>query len=199
MSSFPRPDLPTLGTRIREILLRPQGAWPAIEGESTSHERLYKQWLIWLAAIGPLAAFIAWSLLGVGIRLPLWRGLAYAVTAYVVWLVGVYVLAAAVDALAPTFGSRRDKLAALKLVAYGLTPSMVAGITHLLPGVGLVDIAAALYSFYLMYLGLPVLMNTPRDRAVGYACTIAVCGLAIGFVGGLFTVPFVAPVVAGMR
>jgi len=199
MSSFPRPDLPSLGARIREILLRPQGAWPAIDGESTNPERLYKEWLVWLAAIGPLAAFIAWSLLGIGIRLPLWRGLGFAVTHYVVWLVGVYVLAAAVDALAPSFGSRRDKLSALKLVAYGLTPSMIAGITHLLPGVGLADIAAALYSFYLMYLGLPVLMNTPRDRAVGYACAIAVCGLAIGFVGGLFTTPFVAPVIVGMR
>ena len=47
-----------------------------------------------------------------------------------------------------------------------------------------------LYSFYLLYLGLPVLMKTPEDKAAGYTGVVVIAAivlfLVIGLVAGTF-------------
>ena len=85
--------------RIKGILLKPQEEWQTIAGETTPIADLYKNYIIILAAIGPVASFIGLSLVGVSLpgfvsyKVPLVTGLLNAVVQYVLTLVGVYVLA----------------------------------------------------------------------------------------------------------
>ena len=52
--------------RAQAILLRPRETWAAIAGEDDSIARIYKSYLIYLAAIPAVAGFIGQSLVGVG-------------------------------------------------------------------------------------------------------------------------------------
>lgn len=185
--------------RVQDILLRPQPTWVQIEQEPADTASLYKRYLVFLAAIPAVAGFIGMSLIGISgfgvhMRMPLLWGLSNMVLSYVLSLVMVFVLALIVDALAPSFGGTKSQINALKLVAYGLTASFVAGAFSLVPMLGTLGLIAGLYSIYLLYLGLPVLMKCPQPQAAGYTAVVVVCGivaaLLIGWVSALLTPSF---------
>ena len=92
-----------------------------------------------------------------------------ALTHYVFALASIYLIASLIDALAPTFGAEKNKLQALKLAAYASTPAWVAGVLLVLPSLAALGLLASLY---LLYLGLPVMMKAPPDKAVGYTAVI---------------------------
>ena len=175
--------------RVQDILLKPKETWPVIEAEPTDAAALFKQYVVILAAIPPIASFIGMSLVGVGafgvhIRVPILSGLVSAVLSYVVSLAMVWVLALIVDALAPRFGGTKNPLNALKVVAYAMTAGFVAGVLHLLPMLSVLGVLAALYGIYLLYTGLPVLMKCPPDKAIGYTAVVTICGIVAGILVG---------------
>ncbi len=176
--------------RAKGILLDPRRTWPVIDAEAATPQSIYVPYVVALAAVPAIASFIGLSLVGIGgagmhMRIPVATGLAQMVVGYALSLVMVFVVALIVDALAPTFGGQRNRIAALKVVAYGATAGFVGGVFNLWPAVSILGLVAALYSIYLVYLGLPVLMKCPPDKALVYTAVV---------VGGAF----VAGVVVGM-
>ena len=168
--------------RVKDILLKPKDTWPAIAQEGGDTASMYRGYLVYLAAIPAVAGFIGMSLVGAGafgfsVRVPVLAGLAQMVVGYVLSLVAVFVLALIADALAPTFGGSRSRINALKLVAYGSTAGFLGGIFSLLPGLAVLGILAGLYSIYLLYTGLPVLMKCPPEKAAAYTAVLVICGL----------------------
>jgi hypothetical protein len=103
-------------------------------------------------------------------------GLVNMVVGYGLSLAMVFVLALIVDALAPTFGGTRSPVNALKVMAYSSTAVFVGGIFSLMPALSALGLLAALYSIYLLYTGVPVLMKCPPDKATAYAAVVMVCG-----------------------
>ena len=87
-------------------------------------------------------------------------------------------MAAAVGALAPTFGADKNTKNALKLTVYSYTPAWLAGIFLLVPGLSFFSILG-LYGFYLLWLGLPVLMRAPRDKALPYALVVVLGAMVL--------------------
>jgi len=173
--------------RAKNIILTPATEWETINLESHSTAELYKSYIVLLAAIGPIASFIGMSFIGIGLSFlgaSIVGGLSAAVVHYVLSLVGVFLIALLIDALAPTFGGQKNQIQALKVAAFSYTPAWVAGILHLVPGLRILTLLASLYSLYLLYLGLPVLMKTPKERAGGYAIAVVVCGIVLGIVFG---------------
>jgi hypothetical protein len=140
-----------LTERVKNILFHPSQEWAVIEQESTSVSELYRSYVVPLTAIGPVALIIGLSAIG------------HAVVNYVLALAGVYVLALIIDALAPTFQGTKSNIQALKVAVYSSTPAWLAGVFILIPALGFLQILG-LYSLYLLYLGLPVLMKAPRTR-----------------------------------
>jgi hypothetical protein len=178
--------------RVQDILLRPKPTWPVIDQEQTDTASLYKNYLLILAAIPAIAGFIGMTLIGVGgfgmtIRLPFVWGLTQMVVGYALSLAMVFVLALIVDALAPTFGGTKSQISALKLVAYGATAGFVGGIFQLIPTLGILGLLAGLYSIYLIYTGIPVLMKCPPEKAAAYTAVVIVCGIVAGIVVGAIT------------
>jgi hypothetical protein len=181
--------------RITDILLKPKTTWPAIAQEPADVASIYSRYLVFLAAIPAIAGFIGFSLvgmnaMGMSIRLPVSTGLVNMVVSYVLSLVMVFVLALIVDALAPSFGGSKNQVNALKVVAYSFTAAFVGGIFSLLPSLAILGVLASLYSIYLLYTGLPVLMKCPPDKSLGYTAVVVVCGivaaLIVGAVSALF-------------
>jgi hypothetical protein len=161
---------------------------------------VYRKYIAPLAAIGPLAAIIGWSVFGIGVpsvgryRMPLGSALASGVARYVLALVGVFVLALIIDALAPSFSGQKSRTQALKVAAYASTAAWCAGIFALVPPLAFLGILG-LYSLYLLYSGLPVLIKVPQDKAMSYTLVVAIVLFAlIAWISAFFiTVPMVHP------
>ncbi len=186
--------------RVKRILLSPQAEWAVIDGETTTPSALYQGYIMPLAAIGPIASVIGYSVFGIRVpfsgtvyRTPIGAALTSAIVTYVLTLVMVYVTSLIIDALAPTFGGTKSPIQALKVAAYSATASWVCGIFAILPGLRMLAILG-LYSFYLLYLGLPVLMKAPKDRAVGYTVLVVVVEVVLFVVVGMVGAQF-----GGMR
>jgi hypothetical protein len=159
--------------RVKDIILKPTETWTEIKAEQTTIKELYTSYAVILAAIPPIASFIGMSLLGVSAfsfsyRMPLGWGISHAVVSYVLSLVGLYVVALIIDALAPSFGSQKNRLQAMKVAVFSWTPSWIAGILMIIPFLSPLALLLSLYSLYLFYLGLPLLMETPKEKAIGY-------------------------------
>lgn len=185
-------DLNKLVARAKAMLLTPKTEWPVVATEPTTVADLYKGYIIPLAAIPAIFTFLKLSIIGTSImfagtiRIGVGAGLTSMVLGYVLSLIMVYVVALIIDALAPTFGGQKNTVQALKATAFAYTASWIAGVGQIVPGISLlIVIAGAIYSIYLLYLGLPHTMKCPPEKAAGYTAVAVIIAVVIGFVTGL--------------
>ncbi|HEV7633155.1 MAG TPA: Yip1 family protein [Steroidobacteraceae bacterium] len=181
-------------TRVTNILKTPKSEWPVIAAEPATIGGIYTNYVLVLAAIGPVCSLIKTSLFGVGLgplgtyRVGLSSGITTAVLSYALSLLSIYILSLIINALAPSFGGQKDSVQSFKAAAYAATAAWVAGFGQLIPWLGLlITIAGAVYCFYLLFLGLPYTMKAPADRAVGYTVVIVVVAIVLSWVVGLLT------------
>jgi hypothetical protein len=189
--------------RVKRILLSPRAEWEVIEAEVTTPAALYTSYVMPLAAIGPVAEVIGYSVFGLTVpflgtyRVPIGSAITTAVVRYILVLIGTYLLGLIIDGLAPTFGAQRNPIQALKLAAYSSTAFWVAGVFALVPGLRLLQILG-LYSLYLLYLGLPTLMKAPRGKAVEYTVVVVLAAVVLFMLIGVIAGRFLAVPTAGM-
>jgi Yip1 domain len=192
-----------LVSRAKGILLSPKNEWATIDSEPATVAGVYTGYIVPLAAIPAIAGFIGLTLLGYNvlgttIRYSMGAGIERAVAQYVLTLVGVYVLALIIDALAPTFGGQKNQIQALKVAAYSSTASWIAGVFAILPALAVLSILG-LYSLYLLYLGLPSLMKAPQEKAMGYTVVVVVCAIVLFILVGAVAAAVVpAPPLGGL-
>jgi Yip1 domain len=182
--------------RVQSILLKPKQTWPVIAAEGGDVASIYTGYVMILAAIPAVAAFIGLSLIGVGAfgvsyRIPILAGVVQMIVSYLLSLVMVFVLALIVNALAPTFGGTKNQVQALKLVAYGCTAGFLGGIFSLIPLLSVLGLIAGLYSIYLIYTGIAVLMRCPPEKAGAYTAVVIVCAIVAGIIIGAVSAMFV--------
>jgi hypothetical protein len=179
-----------LVTRAKNIILRPGQEWPVVAAEPASPAGIVAGYVAPLAAISPIATFVGLCIVGIGIpfvgtyRTPIAAGIVQAVISFVFGIIGIFLVAAIVNVLAPSFNGQKNWLAALKVTAYSYTPAFVAGILLIFPPLGILCIIAAFYGIYLLYAGLPVLMNSPKDKAPLYTVAVVFCAIVVGLVFG---------------
>lgn len=175
--------------RVKDIILKPKDTWQVIKEEPATIHDLYTSYAVLLAAISPIASFLGMSLIGFSAmgshyRVPLGTGIGHAVVSYVLTLVGLYVVALIIDALAPNFGSQKNLVNAMKVAVYSWTPSWIAGILLIIPALSPIVMLISLYSLYVLYLGLPIQMETPPEKSLGYfIATIVVCIIVFILIG----------------
>ncbi len=186
----------TLAMHAKEILLHPKEQWRVIDGEPETVGGLYRKYIVPLAAIGPVAAFIGWSVFGLRVpfvgryRMPVGTALASGIVRYVLALVGVFIVALIIDALAPRFGGTSNRIQALKIAAYGSTAAWLAGAFSLIPALAVLGILG-LYSLYLVYVGLPILMKAPPEKAAVYTAAVVAAAIVVFVVFGWLSALFV--------
>jgi hypothetical protein len=185
-------DITKLIARIKNILLTPKTEWPVIAAEPATVPDLYKNYIIFVAALTPLATFIGTVLFGIHIpflgtiHIGIGTALTQLILGYAVSLGMTFVMALIINALAPTFGGTANQVQALKAAAYAYTAVWVAGVFYILPGLGalvlLLVLLAAIYTIYLLYLGLQHTMQSPQDKAAGYTAVVVIVGIVVGWV-----------------
>jgi hypothetical protein len=185
-------DLNRVIQRARSLIVSPRTEWPVIAAETATVTSLYREYIVVVAAVPAICLFIKTSILGYAwhgfrvYRVGIAQGLTAAIVEYGISLGMVYVLALLIESVAPSFAAQPNRVQALKLAAYSYTASWVAGFAQVLPGLyGLFALAGAIYSVFLLYLGLPSTMKVLPERAGGYAAVTAVVALVLGWLVGL--------------
>lgn len=181
-------DQSALVDRAKNIILKPKEEWPVIDAEPATIGEIYRNYVLILAAIPALAGLIGsvtfgYSALGITYRPSITAALGTAVAQYVMALIGTFVLALIIEALAPTFGGVKDRAQAFKIAAYSSTAAWLAGIFAIIPALGWLGILG-LYSLYLLYLGLPLLMKAPAEKAMSYTVVTIVAAFVLFFIMG---------------
>jgi len=173
--------------RVKEVLMAPAPSWEKIKNEDLSVAAMFKDYAVYLAAIMPVAGFIGKSFVGFSIygsvyshmfRMPVGRGIAWAILTYIMSLVSVYILAMIIDALAPSFGAKKNINDSTKVAVFSMTAVWVAGIFQIIPVLAGLSVVG-LYSAYLMYLGLKIVKETPQDKLIGYVIVTVIIALVM--------------------
>lgn len=173
---------PALIARVKGILLQPKAEWERIDGEFATTRSLFTRYALILAAIGPICSLIGGRLLPLfGAPMPITGALIVAILSYVLSLLGVFVLGLIINALAPSFGGIASPIQAMKVAVYSWTAAWLVGVFGLIPMLGVLAILG-LYSFYLLFVGLPILMKVPEDKKVGYFVVTVVVGVVVYFI-----------------
>lgn len=175
--------------RAKAILITPRQEWAVIDTEPLDLGQLLIGYVLPLAAIGPVASAIGGTLFGYGglFRLSLGSAITHAIVGYIFAIVGVFVLAWIINALAPSFGGTRSMPQAIKLAAYSSTAAWVAGIIGLIPALMIIAAIGGIYSLYLCYVGLPILMKSPAEKTMTYFIVIIIAAIIIYVVIGALT------------
>ena len=172
------------------LFTKPDAEWAAIRREHETPRRVYVAYVLVLAAIAPVCAYISTAYFGwtVGseriVKLTEISALQLSVLTYLAMLVGVFALGYAVNWMARTYGAKEEHTPSngIALAAYSCTPLFLAGFALLYPVPwfnAAVFLAAACYGAWLMYDGLPIVMGIDEDRAVLYGGALLTVGLVI--------------------
>jgi hypothetical protein len=105
-----------------------------------------------------------------------------AILTYVLDIVAVFVVGFVTWKLAPSFGTTTTQVRATRLAAYAFTPAFLISILNIIPFIGVLSILGFLYGLYILYLGLPIMLNTPKDKALTYVIVVVVVTLIVYFV-----------------
>ena len=179
--------------RVQSIILKPKEEWVKIKAEPATVPGLFTSYIMILAAVPAVFQFLGHVLVGRRLpmigryRWPIGSALASAVLSYVLALAAVYLFALIVNELAPSFVSTKNMTTALKLAAYSMTPSWVAGVLYIIPGLSALVILAYLFGIYVFYLGLETpMMETPKHKVPAYLGVSFVVAVVLYVVLGWF-------------
>lgn len=185
---------PGLISRIKNIVLSPTHEWQVIAPEPTPAAQLFVGYVVPLAVLAAVIGFVRMSVLGVhsafagNLRMPIGSGLTYTAMLFVSALFGVFVIGLIINGLASAFSGQRDARQALKTSAYSLTPALLSCVLALSPVVPtLLQFLAGCYGIYVLYLGLPVMMQSPKEKAFGYTASVVICTILVGVVFGILS------------
>jgi Yip1 domain len=187
----------TMIDRAKGILLEPRVTWKEIDTEFTKPGETWGKYIIPLAAIGPIATTVGMILFGRRVaftsltnKVSIVTAVTSGVAAYVLALLSVFVLSRIISLLAPGFGGQRNDVQALKAAAYASTAAWVGGVFQILPALGLVSLLFSVYSLVLLYIGLPIMMKVPKDRAMGYTAVVIIAWIVVFLIAGAIVTAF---------
>lgn len=178
----------SLVERVRNIVVNPEREWPIVAQERSDAAEIVVSYVGPLALVSAVAGFIGSMLLAAvlpfgGLLGGVIGGLIGACISVLAVIVACYLLALIINLLAPYFGARPDYNQAFKTAAYGNTPALAAGVLQVIPVLGsLVVLVASLYGLYVVYLGLPVTMQVPREKTLMYFLAILATCIVLGVV-----------------
>ena len=154
--------------QVKNLLINPKGTMLKLRDEQMTMMDI----IIYLAMIA-VPTFLG-MLLGYGF---FWGGgygnllgnaFAMAIITYILTIVGIIIFGFILNALAGNFRSKQNKMQALKLVSYAATPWLLLGILNIYPPAGLIALLGGIYGLYILYVGLPIFMGTPKDQEIPY-------------------------------
>ncbi len=189
------------------LLFDPEPKWKTIKVRNPSTLSTYSTFLIFMALIPPICAYIGstkvgWEIGGEHYFLTPSSALQPSIAAYFAILAGVFVVAKFIQLMAKTFGADPSLSNCVALAAYTSTPLFLAGLAGAYPVMWLdmtVTLIAIGMAVFLLYTGVPVMMDIEKERGFVFpssiltVCTVTFVGMLA--VTAIFWGSGIAPVV----
>ncbi len=171
------------------LFTHPDQEWKDIKGEEETIGHMYLTHVLILAAIPAVSAYIGTTQVGWSfgaaadaVRLTQASAMQMTILAYLAMLVGVAVMGAFIHWMARTYDSSPTLTDCVVFAAYTATPLFLAGIAGLYPSLWLgmlVGTAAIGYTAYLLYQGIPIFMDIPKEEGFMFSSSILAVGLVV--------------------
>lgn len=170
------------------LFAHPSQEWEDIRKERCSIGKCYCTHVLFLAAIPALSGFIGttqigWSF-GSGeiVKLTVDSALVLSLLTYITTLVAIFSIGWMVHWMGKTYGTEQPLPQGIALAAYSATPLLLIGMMSLYPILWLnmiLGMPALAYSIYLLYTGLPIMMQVNKEQGFLFASAIMSVGLVV--------------------
>ena len=173
------------------LFVNPKREWVSIRNDECTVGKCYALHVMVLAAIPAISGFIGTTQFGwqIGVGDPVKLTLASAgmisIMYYFAMLVGVYSIGWMIHWMGKTYDADVPLAQCVVLAAYTATPLFLIGIMELYPVLWLnmvVGIVALAYTVFLLYSGVPIMMDISEDRGFLFSSAVLAVGL-VAFVG----------------
>ncbi|MBE0507845.1 MAG: YIP1 family protein [Marinospirillum sp.] len=170
------------------VLYNPDKEWQKVREEKYSVLEYYTRDLIWMSAIPPFALFVGttqvgWTIgMGEYIKLTPSSALPIALAFYLALLVGAGLMASIIHWMEKTYSSNASMERCMALTTYTASPLLLAGLAGFWPNlwfVVAVGLIALAYTLYLLYTGVPHIMEIPEEQGFMFSTSIATVGLVM--------------------
>ncbi|TVP87618.1 MAG: YIP1 family protein [Pseudomonadaceae bacterium] len=171
------------------LFTHPDQEWKEIKGEEETIGHMYLTHVLILAAIPAVSAYIGTTQVGWSfgaaadaVRLTQASAMQMTILAYLAMLAGVAVMGAFIHWMARTYDSSPTLTDCVVFAAYTATPLFLAGIAGLYPSLWLgmlVGTAAIAYTAFLLYQGIPIFMDIPKEEGFMFSSSILAVGLVV--------------------
>ena len=168
------------------LFSNPRKEWQNIRDEDCTIGKCYCSYVFILAAIPPVSGYFGTTLFGweVGareaIRLSPESALVIAIAYYLVMLIGVFSMGFMIHWMGKTYGTEQTLPRCISLAAYIATPMFMVGVFELLPVLWLnfvIGLPALAYTVYLLYTGVPIMMEIPEERGFLFSSAVLAVGM----------------------
>ncbi len=185
-------------THVFGIFTNPIKEFEEIRNRECTVKDCYVPNILILAAIPAIAGFVGTTQIGWSpgdssisvVKMTVGSGLQISIAAYFAALVAIYIIGRAVYWMAETYGIENpNEGRCVTLVAYVATPLLMVGILAFFPSLWLFSagvLAAIAYSTYLLYTGVPVVLDVPKERGFFFSSAVVTVVLVV-FVGIMIT------------
>ena len=168
------------------IFINPRAEWEKISAVDCTIGKCYCSYVFLMASIAPISGYIGTTRFGweIGareaVKLSPDSAMIIAVSFYLVMLVGVFSMGAMIHWMGQTYGAKQPLSRCIRLAAYVATPLFLVGFFELLPILWLnfvIGLPALAYSVYLLYTGVPIMMDVSEDRGFLFSSAVLAVGL----------------------
>ncbi len=171
---------------IPGLMINPRKQWHAIAALTDEEIKRLLPYPIFMALLPPLAWYIGTTKVGwtVGgddvVRITEGSAIPLIVLGYIALLGAVVFIGLMINWMSQTYQSEAFPIKGVVLMGYACTPIFLAGACAVYP-VWWIDIAlgtvAAIYTTYLIYMAIPIMMGVPWDRGFLYASAVFMIAL----------------------
>ena len=152
--------------RAKNMITQPAKEWDVISMETPNQSHIITGYVLVLAGAAAIAAFIGYGFIGfnsgfLGIRIAgVDWGIYQALAVLIGAVIGVYICAMVIDALAPSFDSEKNMGRSVQLVAYSYTPAWIGGLLAIYPPIAFGRLIWLVWTLY----NVPRNSKTQKDK-----------------------------------
>lgn len=176
--------------RVKQISFKTKDTWTVIKDEEATVSGIFKSYLLLLAAVPALANFLGRMIIGYpvpfskSIRLNFGESLVTAIIEYAIMLLGIWVVAKVITFFAPKFSATQDEVKSFKLAVYSYSPYLAAGVLFIIPSLGILVGLVGIYSLIVLYFGLPIVLDVPKNKVLPFFVVIIVSMIVVYIIIG---------------
>ena len=168
------------------ILFSPTNEWVKIRDSNKSVVGHFLSYILIIALLPPVAWYfgstqIGWDIGERNVRITVDSAIQISVLFYLAIVIGTGGLGYMVHWMSETYEAHTSTVdKGIAVAAYTLTPLFVAGAIGFYPLLWIdiiIGCAAAAYTVYLLYIGVPIVMEIPKERGFLFASAMVAVGL----------------------